>query len=195
MGGVQVQGGGEIPLRVGHLFCTFCVSGHIAVLQRGTAGNHILLHFTSQFEYLVQNTHACTGLCSTCAPLVTLLLGSMWEHSFGAGSDNCPAHGANGTSRRLSSSLRGAERYALAGGDLAYVSVTTEPRSQAGPCTACRLCPSTTYLTDDAAFVVLPWCAMPCRDRCSHGEAHRQHRCHKAQRLYLPAGGEAPPAR
>ena len=32
-----------------HLFSTFCNAQHVAVLQRGTAGNHILLYLTSQF--------------------------------------------------------------------------------------------------------------------------------------------------
>ena len=44
--------------RAGHLFDTFCTSGQVAMLQRGAVGNHILLHFPSQFVYrLLQTNH------------------------------------------------------------------------------------------------------------------------------------------
>ena len=42
----------------GHLMGTFCTSEHVAMLQRGMAGNGSLAHFISQLVYLLlQTTH------------------------------------------------------------------------------------------------------------------------------------------
>ena len=47
--------------RPGHLLGNFCTSGNGAVLHRGTVGNDLLLHFTSQLVYHLIADHSCAG--------------------------------------------------------------------------------------------------------------------------------------